>query len=175
MDNKHLNKISGYLEGLSTINTHFGTCHGHEYKFCEFKGGLPLEQIVIQYNKGSNLKNHDDINYLPLRQVEDWKETLFEVSAYWFFSLYRMQNFQVRVAYFDENGQELPEIAAEFDKRTNRVSNKLIDLIDQFIDGKEVKVYRMETEVEEKHEFDWEQIYFVIYGRVFVLEFYQWG
>lgn len=175
MDYKLLHKISGYLDGLGTINTHFGACFGHEYVFCESESGLPLEQIVIQYNKSSNLKNHDDIKFLPLSLIADWKETLFEVSAYWFFSLYRMQNFQVRVAYFDDNGEELPEISAEFDKRSNSVSTKLIDLIDQFFDGRELNVYRLETEIEEKNEFDWEQFYFVIDGKVFILEFYQWG
>ncbi|MGO4548925.1 hypothetical protein AB4Z29_29465 [Paenibacillus sp. 2TAB23] len=175
MDYKIFNKISGYLEGLGTINTHFGTSYGHEYVFCELEIGVPLMQIVIEYNKTSNLKNHDDVIFLPLRDVEDWKETLFEVSAYWFFSLYRMQNFQVLVAYYDDDGQELPEIPAEFDKGSNSVSNKLIDLIDQLIDGKELKVYRLETEVEERNEFDWEQFYFVFDGKVFILEFYQWG
>lgn len=55
MDYKLLYKISGYLDGSGTINTHFGTCYGHEYVFCEFERGLPLEQIVLQYNKNSNL------------------------------------------------------------------------------------------------------------------------
>lgn len=126
-------------------------------------------------NKTSNLSTHRDIKYLPLIALDDWKEALFELSADWFFSLYRMQNFQVKVAYFDDEGNELPEEPAEYDRSSNSVSNRLIELIEQFIEDKDVKVFRMSTEIDEKHEFDWEQLYFVINNKVFVLEFYQWG
>ncbi|MFC3803878.1 hypothetical protein [Cohnella sp. GCM10012308] len=175
MDYKILIKMSGYLDALSTINSYFGAGHGHKYMISEFEDDLPLEQIVVQYNKCSNLKNHDDIKFLPLRALPDWKGSLFEVSAYWFFSLYRIQNFQVHVSYYDDNGKALPEQPAEFDKKSNSVSNKLIDLLSQFFDGKELIVYRLKSEVEAKNELDWEQFYFVTEGKVFILAFYQWG
>lgn len=99
MNSELFHKITGYLEGLSKMNTYFGGCYGHEYLFSELD--QPIERAVIHYNKTSNLSTHRDIKYLPLKSVDDWKETLFERSANWFFSLYRKQNFQVNVAYFD--------------------------------------------------------------------------
>ncbi|MFP4977500.1 hypothetical protein ACE6ED_18995 [Paenibacillus sp. CN-4] len=173
MNTELFNRINGYLEGLSRINTYFGGCYGHEYLFSVVD--QPIERAVIHYNKTSNLSTHQDIKYLPLISVEDWKKTLFELSADWFFLFYRMQNFQVKVAYFDDQGNQLPEEPAEYDRRSNSVSNRIIELIEQFIEDKDVKVFRLSTEVAEKDEFDWEQLYFVINNKVFVLEFYQWG
>lgn len=39
------NKINGYLEGLSKINTYFGGCYGHEYLFSEID--QPIDKAVI--------------------------------------------------------------------------------------------------------------------------------
>ncbi|WP_127534383.1 hypothetical protein [Paenibacillus kobensis] len=173
MNSDLFNKINGYLEGLSTINTYFGNCYGHKYIFAEIV--QPIEQAVTYYNKTGNLSRHHDIKYLPLVVVDDWKDSLFQRSADWFFSLYRMQNFQVEIGYHDGEGNELPLQPAEYDKSMNFVSNKLIELLEQFFEGRDVEVFLMNTHVEEKDEFDWEQFYFTVDNRVFVLEFYQWG
>jgi hypothetical protein len=166
-------KINGYLEGLSNLNTYFGGCYGNKYLFSKIN--QPIENAVNDYNKTSSLHYHLDVKFLPLRALDDWKETLFQIRADWFFSLYRMQDFQVKVAYFDDEENELPEEPAEFDKGFNTVSNRLIELLEQFIGNSSVKVFRLNTEVDEKNEFDWEQLYFVINDEVYVLEFYQWG
>jgi hypothetical protein len=173
MNTEILYKINGYLEGLSNLNTYFGACYGHEYLFTKID--QPIENAVAYYNKTSSLAYYGDIKFLPLISLDDWKETLFRISADWFFSLYRMQDFQVKVAYFDDEGNELPEEPAEYDRSSNTVSNRLIELIEQLIGNSSVKVFRMNTEVVEKNEFDWEQLYFVINEEVYVLDFYQWG
>ncbi|EFM08466.1 conserved hypothetical protein [Paenibacillus curdlanolyticus YK9] len=173
MNTQIFNKINGYLEGLSNINSHFGNCYGHQYQFCEVD--LPIEEAVRHYNKTSHLAHHDDINYLPLAKLENWQESLFKISADWFFFVYRLQNFEVKFSYFDDQGELTPEIPAEYDKDSNRVSNKLIEWLEAFIGDREATVYRMVTEIDDKYEFDWEQLYFEIDHKVFVQEFYQWG
>ncbi|MWC29765.1 hypothetical protein [Paenibacillus sp. MMS18-CY102] len=75
----------------------------------------------------------------------------------------------------DEQGNEIPSTPAEYDKETNRVSNQLIEWLEAFIGDREATVYRMVTEIDEKNEFDWEQLYFEIENKVYVLDFYQWG
>lgn len=173
MNTELYHKINGYLEGLSQMSTHFGNCYGHEYLFSEID--QPIDKAVKHYNETSNLGRHNDIKYLPLLALDNWKDTLFKLTADWFFFAYRMNNLQVKIAYADDDGNFLPEEAAEFDKGSNKVSNRLIELIEQFIGGREVQVFRMITECEEKNEFDWEQLYFVIDNKAFVMDFYQWG
>ncbi|WP_339303448.1 hypothetical protein [Paenibacillus sp. FSL R5-0519] len=169
MNHELFNKINGYLEGVSNLITHFGGCYGHEYQFIKIDS--PIERAIELHNTNSNLKDHKDIKYVGLSELDDWKDEIFNITARWFFSLFRLQNFGVSVKYPDTEG----ETPAELDKESNNVSNKLIKLLEEFFEGSNVKAYRLVTEIEWKDEFDWEQIYFSLDDEVFILDLYQWG
>jgi hypothetical protein len=169
MNHEQFNKINGYLEGLSNLITFLGGCYGHEYRFIEIE--QPIERAVEHYNNNSNLKNHRDIKYVGLSEVEDWKDEIFNITASWFFSLFRLQDIGVNLKYPDKD-EEMP---AELDKESNKVSNELIRLLEEFFEGTDMKTYKLKTEIEWKDEFDWEQIYFSIDNKVFILDLYQWG
>ncbi|MCL6604576.1 MAG: hypothetical protein K6T94_17060 [Paenibacillus sp.] len=169
MKPEQFNKINGYLEGLSNLITFFGVCYGHEYRFVEIE--QPIERAVGHYNTNSNLTNHKDIKYIGLRELEYWKDELFNITANWFFSLFRLQNIGVSVRYPDSD----EEVPAELDRESNNVCNGLIRLLEEFFEGLNVKSYILVTEAEWKDEFDWEQIYFSIDNKVYILDLYQWG
>lgn len=74
MNHELFNKINGYLEGVSNLITHFGGCYGHEYQFIKIDS--PIERAIELHNSNSNLKNHKDIKYVGLSEVDgrDWME-----------------------------------------------------------------------------------------------------
>lgn len=163
-------KINGYLEGLSNLITFFGVCYEHKYCFVEID--QPIEYAVQYYNTASNISNRSDIKYIGFREVENWKDELFNITAEWFFSLFRMQNIGVSVSYPSDYSIN---VNAELDKDSNAVSTRLIELIEAFFDDRTVKAYIMLTECKWKDEFDWEQIYFSTGSNVYVLDLYQRG
>lgn len=168
--NSKLIKINGYLEALSNMNTFLGNCYGHQYSIVELN--VNINDAVRQFNLNSNLSHHNSVEIIDLEEMELWEDRLFTICTHWFFSIYKMRNiFLGEVCYTDGK-----VVSMENDKEYNKVSQQLITLIRDLISGSNVKVYKLSTNPAQcDDEFEWEQVYFDVGSRVYVLDFYQWG
>ncbi|PWW00947.1 hypothetical protein DFQ01_11194 [Paenibacillus cellulosilyticus] len=168
--NSELSKINGYLEALSNLSTFLGNCYGHQYKLVELN--VNITEAVQEFNKNSDLSNHKYVEILGLKELNSWEDSLFAVCTHWFFSMFKMRDIDLGEIYYTD-GQV---VSMEDDKEHNRVSNQLITMLNTLFIGAKPKVYQLITNPSKgEDEFEWEQIYFDVGAKVFVLDFYQWG
>ncbi|WP_218033939.1 hypothetical protein, partial [Paenibacillus koleovorans] len=94
------------------------------------------------------------------------------ICTYWFFSMFHMSNFTLGETQYSDG----KVVSMENDKEYNRVSEQLITMLKNLLLGSEIRVYKLITNPPKgEDEFEWEQIYFDVGSKVFVLDFYQWG
>ncbi|MHA7966724.1 hypothetical protein ACX93W_21670 [Paenibacillus sp. CAU 1782] len=79
MNQQLFHTVNGYLEGVSNVITFFGGCYGHQYQFIHIN--QPIDRAIEVYNTNSNLKNHKDIKYVGLKEVDNWKDEMFNITA----------------------------------------------------------------------------------------------
>ncbi|MEK3910245.1 hypothetical protein [Paenibacillus sp. FSL H7-0331] len=168
MTEDKLQRINGFLEALGLMNSIYGVCYGHEYKFVKIDSAI--DKAVSVFNKDGNLSGHSDVKVEGLELPQNWEDDLFRLSTDWFFFLIEASS---------KRNDDLINVINPilYKKEINIVSEKLIQMIKVFFQDIDLKVYRLKTDPPYgEDEFEWCQTYFD-FGKdeTYVLEFYQYG
>lgn len=169
MKKEIMERIKGYLEGISKLISFYEVCYTQFYEFSEYKYETDINECVSAFWANSYLKTHEP-KLLGLVKIDDWQSAVFNTCSNWFFNFFNMRIYNVTC--IDEDGNEMP---AEKNKETNIVVSDFIKLLESYFEGIDIKAYKLLTEPNYEDEFTWEQFFFDCNGIVYVLHFYQSG